>query len=185
MHAPKDGYFYVLDRATGEFISGKPFTHVNWTKGLDPRTHRPIEEPAANWAVKPTLIFPSPVGAHSWQPMSFDPKTNLVYIPVIDAPMVFVDTSKRRAGLIEGNFDLAFFFPEDYDPNELESLYGKLPSLAELSGGGETPKSRGLIRAYNPSTGKLVWERPTTAFGTAAYFPQPAISWSAEIPRAI
>ncbi len=161
MHAPKDGYFYVLDRATGEFISGKPFTHVNWTKGLDPRTHRPIEEPAANWAVKPTLIFPSPVGAHSWQPMSFDPKTNLVYIPVIDAPMVFVDTSKRRAGLIEGNFDLAFFFPEDYDPNELESLYGKLPSLAELSGGGETPKSRGLIRAYNPSTGKLVWERPT------------------------
>lgn len=75
--------------------------------------------------------------------------------------MVFVDTSKRRAGLIEGNFDLAFFFPEDYDPKDLESLFGKLPSLAELSGGGEMPRSRGLIRAYNPTSGKLVWERPT------------------------
>jgi quinohemoprotein ethanol dehydrogenase len=93
--------------------------------------------------------------------MSFDPKTNLVYIPVIDAPMVFVDTSKRRAGLIEGNFDLAFFFPEDYDPKDLESLYGKLPSLAQLSGGGQTPKSRGLIRAYDPITGKLIWEQQT------------------------
>jgi quinohemoprotein ethanol dehydrogenase len=161
MQASKNGYFYVLDRATGEFLSGKPFAYVNWTKGLDPKTHRPVKEPAADWARAPALIFPAAVGAHGWQPMSFDPKTGLVYIPVIDAAMVYVDTSKRRAGLIEGNFDLAFFFPEDYDPAELKSLYGPLPSLAELSRGGEPPKSRGLIRAFDPVSGRTVWEQQT------------------------
>ena len=161
MQASKNGYFYVLDRATGEFLSGKPFAYVNWTKGLDPKTHRPIKEPAADWARAPALLFPGAAGAHNWQPMSFSPKTGLVYIPVIDAAMVYVDTSKRRAGLIEGNFNLAFFFPEDYDPNDLASLYGPLPSLADLSPGGQPPKSRGLIRAYEPISGKVIWEQPT------------------------
>jgi quinohemoprotein ethanol dehydrogenase len=87
----------------------------------------------------------------------------LVYIPVIDAAMVYVDTSKRRMGLIEGNFDLAFFFPEDYAPKDLESLLGKLPSLESLSPGGKPPKSRGLIRAVEPMTGKVVWEKETNS----------------------
>ena len=163
MQASKDGYLYVLDRLTGEFLSGKPFAYVNWTKGLDPRTHRPIINPAADWAKKPTLVFPAAVGAHGWQPMSYSPKTGLVYIPVIDAAMVYVDTSKRRMGLIEGNFDLAFFFPEDYAPKDLESLLGKLPSLESLSPGGKPPKSRGLIRAVEPMTGKVVWEKETNS----------------------
>jgi quinohemoprotein ethanol dehydrogenase len=161
MQASKNGYLYVLDRATGEFLSGKPFAYVNWTKGLDPKTHRPIREPAADWAKAPALLFPAAVGAHGWQPMSFDPKSGLVYIPVIDAAMVYVDTSKRRAGLIEGNFDLAFFFPEDYDPKELDSLYGPLPSLESLSKGKPPPKSRGLIRAFEPTTGRIAWEQET------------------------
>jgi quinohemoprotein ethanol dehydrogenase len=161
MQASKNGFFYVLDRATGEFLSGTPFAHVNWTKGLDPKTHRPIREPAADWVRKPALIMPSALGAHSWQPMSYSPKTGLVYIPVTDAAMVYVDTSKRRAGLIEGNFDLAFFLPEDYDPKELDSLYGPLPPLSELTQGHEAPKSRGFIRAINPSTGKILWEQQT------------------------
>jgi quinohemoprotein ethanol dehydrogenase len=80
---------------------------------------------------------------------------------VIDAAMVYVDTSKRRAGLIEGNFNLAFFFPEDYLPRELESLYGPLPSLESLSPGGKPPKSRGLIRAIEPLSGRIVWEQQT------------------------
>jgi quinohemoprotein ethanol dehydrogenase len=161
MQASKNGYFYVLDRATGEFLSGKPFAHVTWTKGLDPNTHRPVPEPAADWARTPRLVQPSAFGAHNWQPMSYNANTGLVYIPVIDAAMVYVDTSKRRAGLIEGNFDLAFFFPEDYDPKNLDSLYGPLPSLAELSGSRSPPKSRGFIRAFDPISGKLIWEYPT------------------------
>jgi quinohemoprotein ethanol dehydrogenase len=161
MQASKNGFFYVLDRATGEFLSGKPFAYVNWTRGLDAKTHRPIKQPAADWDRAPALIFPAVFGAHGWQPMSYSPKSGLVYIPVFDAPMVFVDTSRRRAGLIEGNFDLAFFLPEDYEPGGLQSLLGKLPSLQALAAGGPRPQSRGLIRAIEPMTGKLRWERQT------------------------
>jgi quinohemoprotein ethanol dehydrogenase len=161
LQASKDGYLYVLERITGEFLSGKPFAYVTWAKGLDPKTHRPSVNPAADWGRAPALIYPAAVGAHGWQPMSFSPKTGLVYIPVIDAGMVYVDTSRRRAGLIEGNFDLAFFFPEDYDPKELESLFGKLPSLQSLSPGGKPPQSRGLIRAVQPLSGQVVWEQQT------------------------
>jgi len=161
MQASKNGFFYVLDRATGEFLSGKPFAYVNWTQGLDPKTHRPVRDPKADWVHAPALIYPAAVGAHGWQPDSFNPKTGLVYLPVIDAAMVYVDTSKRRAGFIEGNFNLAYFFPEDYDPNELNGLYGPLPSIQTLTADHKVPKSRGLIRAFNPISGKIVWEQTT------------------------
>jgi quinohemoprotein ethanol dehydrogenase len=161
MQASKDGFLYVLDRASGEFLSAHPFAYMNWTKGLDPKTHRPIKQPAADWDRSPALIYPSVFGAHGWQPMSFSPSTRLLYIPVFDSPMVFVDTSQRRAGLIEGNFDLAFFLPEYYEPKDLESLYGRLPSLQALASGAPRPQSRGLIRAVDPISGKLVWEKQT------------------------
>jgi quinohemoprotein ethanol dehydrogenase len=161
MQASKDGFFYVLDRATGEFLSAKPFAYMNWTKGLDPRTHRPIKQPAADWDKAPALIFPAVFGAHGWQPMSYSPKTGLVYIPVFDSPMIFVDTSHRRAGLIEGNFELAFFLPQDYEPKDLQSLFGKLPTLQALAAHGPRPQSRGLIRAIDPVSGKVAWERQT------------------------
>jgi len=161
MQANKNGFFYVLDRATGEFLSGRPFAVINWTKGLDPRTYRPIPSLAANWQISPKLVFPAAIGAHGWQPMSYSPQTGLVYIPVAEAPMVYVDTSDRRAGLMEGNFHLAFFFPEDYAPLALESLFGPLPSLQALSKDSPgTPRSRGYLRAFDPRTGKLAWEVP-------------------------
>ncbi|HEX8758025.1 MAG TPA: PQQ-dependent dehydrogenase, methanol/ethanol family [Steroidobacteraceae bacterium] len=163
MQASKDGFLYVLDRATGKFLSGNRFTYVNWTKGLDPVSHRPIGQPTLDWTDSPKLIWPGPIGAHNWQPMSFDPKSGLVYIPVIDAPMVYVDTAHRRAGLIQGNFDLAFFFPEDYSPKDLAGLYGPLPSLSELARGGPPPVSRGFIRAVEPVTGRIVWQKQTAS----------------------
>ena len=164
LQASKNGFLYVLDRATGEFLSGEPFAHVTWTKGLDPGSHRPISNPAADWKDEPKLIYPAATGAHGWQPMSFSAKTGLVYIPVIDAPMVYVNTEHRPAGLIEGNFDLAFFFPEDYDPKGLAGLLGKLPSLEALAHGAkETPRSRGVLRAVDPATGKVAWEHETSS----------------------
>jgi len=161
VQASKDGFLYVLDRATGEFLSGKPFTYVNWTRGLDPLTHRPIARPALDWTDAPALIWPGAIGAHNWQPMSFDPRTGLVYIPVIDSPMVYVNTARRRAGLIEGNFDLAFFLPADYLPKELADLFGPLPPLSDLARGGPPPLSRGFIRAIDPMTGRIRWQRQT------------------------
>lgn len=161
MQASKDGFLYVLDRATGEFLSGHRFTYVNWTRGLDPKTHEPIPQTALDWSRSPALIWPSPLGGHNWQPMSFDPRTGLVYIPVIDTPMIYVDTAHTRAGLIEGNFDLGFFLPQDYSPKDLASLYGPLPPLSELARGGPPPVSRGFIRAVEPMTGKIAWQRQT------------------------
>lgn len=164
MQASKDGFLYVLDRATGELLSGKQFTYINWTQGLDRKTHEPIPRPSLDWTHHPALVWPSPLGGHNWQPMSFDPKTGLVYIPVIDTPMVYVNTTHLRAGLIEGNFDLAFFLPKDYSPKDLASLYGPLPPLHDLARGGPPPVSRGYIRAIEPMTGKVVWQRQTASY---------------------
>ena len=82
MQAPKDGYFYVLDAATGELLSAKPFAPVNWSTGID-SNGRPIEAPNARDLEKGKQFVgePSPHGAHNWQPWSFNPETGLVYIP--------------------------------------------------------------------------------------------------------
>jgi mono/diheme cytochrome c family protein len=81
MQANKNGFFYVLDRQTGEFISGAPFVSgVTWASGLDPKNGRPIETAAAYDALKPVLVSPYPGGAHNWDPMAFNPATGLVYL---------------------------------------------------------------------------------------------------------
>jgi quinohemoprotein ethanol dehydrogenase len=80
MQANKNGFFYVLDRETGEFISGAPFvTGVTWATGLDPKTGRPIEAPGVA-EMKPVMVSPSPDGAHNWNPIAFSPTTGLVYM---------------------------------------------------------------------------------------------------------
>ncbi|RYE75139.1 MAG: PQQ-dependent dehydrogenase, methanol/ethanol family, partial [Myxococcales bacterium] len=87
MQAPKNGYFYVLDRATGEFLSGKPYVFTNWTTGLDAKG-RPTINPAATYEKAPALIFPTGAGGHNWPPMAFNPQTRLVYIPARESGMV-------------------------------------------------------------------------------------------------
>ncbi|MBK5003364.1 methanol/ethanol family [Pseudomonas sp. S31] len=84
MQAPKNGFFYVLDRATGELLSAKNIVPVNWAKGIDMKTGRPIldDEAAAYWKDgKRKLVTPAFWGAHDWHPMSYNPQTGLVYIP--------------------------------------------------------------------------------------------------------
>lgn len=164
LQASKNGFLYVLDRASGEFLSAFPYASVNWTRGLDPKTHRPIPSPAADWTGAPKILYPGATGAHNWQPMAFSPKTGLVYIPVIDMPMVYVNTEKRRAGLIEGNFNLAFFATEDYDPAGLAGLFGPLPPLSGFAQAAPGPMhSRGLVRAVDPAEGRTVWEQQTAS----------------------
>ena len=82
MQANKNGFYYVLDRVTGEFISGQPFATVTWAKGLDEKSGKPIvnEEARYNNSSKVT-VSPGPGGAHNWSPMSYNPNTGLVYIP--------------------------------------------------------------------------------------------------------
>ncbi len=83
MQAPKNGFFYVLDRRTGELISAEPYVPVSWATHVDPATGRPVERPESHWAERQVYVTPGPEGGHNWHPMSFDPRRGLVYIPTI------------------------------------------------------------------------------------------------------
>ena len=84
VQAPKNGFFYVLDRENGEFISARNFVPVNWTTGLDPKTGRPAFAAGIRYQEKPADVLPGPTGAHNWHPMAWSPRTGLVYIPALE-----------------------------------------------------------------------------------------------------
>lgn len=81
MHAPKNGFFFVLDRVNGQFISAQPWVTVNWASGFDPKTGKALVNPAARYGTTTVNITPGPGGGHVWPPWSFNPTTGLVYIP--------------------------------------------------------------------------------------------------------
>jgi len=81
MQAPKNGFFYVLDRKTGELLSADPWVTVNWASGVDLKTGRPRVNPEARYGTEAVSIMPGPGGGHVWPPWSFNPNTGLVYIP--------------------------------------------------------------------------------------------------------
>ncbi|HKS05563.1 MAG TPA: PQQ-dependent dehydrogenase, methanol/ethanol family [Gemmatimonadaceae bacterium] len=81
MQAPKNGFFYVIDRLTGEFISAEAYTPVSWATGIDRKTGRPIEAANARYGATGAWLAPATPGAHNWHPMSWNPNTGLVYIP--------------------------------------------------------------------------------------------------------
>ncbi|MEN8876569.1 MAG: PQQ-dependent dehydrogenase, methanol/ethanol family, partial [Hyphomonas sp.] len=88
MQAPKNGFFYVLDAESGEFISGDAFVPMNWAEGLD-ENGRPIEIADARYGAVPYEQLPGPLGAHNWHPMAFNPDLNLAYIPAQEIPQAY------------------------------------------------------------------------------------------------
>jgi PQQ-dependent dehydrogenase (methanol/ethanol family) len=89
VQAPKNGFFYVLDRETGELLSADPFVNITWATHVDPETGRPVEVEGARYRDGPELVIPAPYGAHNWHPMAFSPDTGLIYIPAQDLPFVY------------------------------------------------------------------------------------------------
>lgn len=81
LHAPKNGFFYVIDRHTGKMLSAEKFVDVNWAERIDVATGRPVENPDARYVDKPFLSSSGAAGAHSWFPMAYSPRTSLVYLP--------------------------------------------------------------------------------------------------------
>jgi quinohemoprotein ethanol dehydrogenase len=82
MQAPKNAFFYVIDRLTGELLSAKPYANLNWAKEIDLKTGRPVENPGVRYTgTQSVRMSPGPGGAHNWHPMSFNPALGLVYIP--------------------------------------------------------------------------------------------------------
>lgn len=167
MQANKNGFFYVLDRKTGQLLSAKPFAYVNWASGVDLKTGRPMMTAHADYYGAPQNIYPSAMGAHTWQPMSFDPVTRLVYIPTIDMANLLFDLAGNggRIKYINGVFTIGMITTDSsYDPVALKSLYGVLPSRDSLARErpGQHP-ARELIRAWDPVTQRTVWEHETAS----------------------
>lgn len=109
MQAPKNGFFYVIDRETGEFISAKPYVSVNWASGIDPKTGRPIENPETrvDKTGQPALVTPGALGGHNWHPMAFSPTEKLVYIPAFEAGMMYAPEANWKPDRARG-FNVGF-----------------------------------------------------------------------------
>ncbi|MGE0776340.1 MAG: PQQ-binding-like beta-propeller repeat protein, partial [Sphingomonadaceae bacterium] len=190
VQAPKNGFFYVLDRVTGELLSAEPFTKVNWATGIDMKTGRPIENPEARYdATSEFVQYPSGLGAHSWAPMAYSEKTGLVYIPAQMMGMTFKSNPdfKYRAGHMNAAVDTReLAFPDD--PKALaaikDSIYGELIAWDPIAqkarwsvkhryflNGGVLATGGGLVfqgvadgklLAYDAATGKELWSYTTT-----------------------
>ena len=132
MQAPKNGFFYVLDRTNGSLISAKPFTYINWSAGVDLKTGRPVETALARYSGNdPAPIVPGPLGAHSWQPMSFSPLVGLVYIPVNDVGFKYKTADNFQASTLAPNYGIdvvAAGMPQDPKIKKaiLDTVKGKL-----------------------------------------------------------
>jgi quinohemoprotein ethanol dehydrogenase len=111
MQAPKNGFLYVIDRETGKFISANNFVPVNWARGFDQNTGRPIENPAAriDQTGVPYNVTPGPLGAHNWHPMAYDPGNRLVFIPANETTFPYIPQPnwKKAAQGFNTGFDFA------------------------------------------------------------------------------
>ena len=93
LHAPKNGFFYVIDREDGSLISAAPFTQTTWATAIDPASGRPVEVPGARYDDGPAVVSPGPIGGHNWHAMSYNPVTGLAYFPAIHLSYRFSDES--------------------------------------------------------------------------------------------
>ncbi len=134
MQAPKNGFFYVLDRATGELISADPYVYVNWASHVDPVTGRPVETPHGDYRKGERYVFPSAAGGHNWQPMAFSPRTGLVYIPA------------REAGWV-------------YNLAEDKWFTWGVSDVEALSRGQSLPEIAGALIAWDPVRRRAAWRR--------------------------
>jgi PQQ-dependent dehydrogenase (methanol/ethanol family) len=93
MQANKNGFYYVIDRLTGAFISAEPFSYITWASGIDQETGRPITNPQAHYdrTGQPVQVSPGPGGAHNWSPMSWNPNTGLIYIPTSTSSSIVLE----------------------------------------------------------------------------------------------
>jgi quinohemoprotein ethanol dehydrogenase len=138
--ASKNGFFWVLDRITGEFISGAPFVKTTWALGLDAKG-RPIVNPAAYYDLDPISIFPTGGGAHNWSPMSYNPATGYVYISVSLSPFTYAATAELQPGTTG-------YSRGSGTPKLIDS-----PAIGPPSAEG----MRGAMQAWDPVNQKLAW----------------------------
>jgi len=181
MQAPKEGFFYVIDRETGTLISAKQYADtVTWAKAIDMKTGRPIENPDQRYAKGVSLVMPSNFGAHNWHPMSFSPKTGLVYIPAQETGGAFAKEENPK--IKPGAWNLAIDLNQFRALNRRNAGTGHLLAWdpvkqkpawrvqhAYLWNGGTVATAGNLVFqgtsdmrfvAYSADKGKKLWEVP-------------------------
>ena len=145
LHAPKNGFFYVIDRATGQLISAEPFAEVNWASKIDLKTGRPVEVPGSRYEDHSFQITPGPLGGHNWPPMSFNPNLGLVFIPTIHQRFRFDDSLT----------DLDNWQSPDWQaPSPTEGMG------VAFTNESDTDNVSGSLQAWDPVAQKQVWSVP-------------------------
>src|SRR5690606_31678448 len=156
MQAPKNGYFYVLDRETGEFLSAKPYVFTNWATGIDAEG-RPTINPEATYEHGSTVVFPTGAGGHNWPPMAFNPQAGLVYIPARESGMVMGPQPGEyewKPGRTNSAHHIAFsFFVDLMSPEErreYDAVIAARPGLPD-------PATREFLIAWDPVRQQERW----------------------------
>ncbi|MGX7894633.1 PQQ-dependent dehydrogenase, methanol/ethanol family [Tsuneonella sp. HG222] len=188
MQAPKNGFFYVLDRATGEFISAKAHVFQNWNEGFDAKG-RPITSEKVRYATDPVMVAPGPGGAHNWFPMAFSPRTGLAYFPAYQSAFAYAvqpgwkpqpmrsnsgwggftgEAAKKRAAVMEEANKLEKAMLTAWDPVKQQIAWqvplprhgngGVMVTAGDLVFEGTTKQT---FSAFDARTGKVLWEYPT------------------------
>lgn len=194
MQAPKNGFFYVLDAATGEYLSGDAFVPVNWATGLD-ANGRPIEVAAARYQKEPFLQTPGPLGGHNWHPMAYNPDLGLAYIPAQEIPQAYAEDPRfasRPTGWNTG-IDFSAGVPPIAPPEVAKmlraTLKGRLIAWDPVArkprwtvehenawNGGVLSTAGGLVfqgklagefAAYDAATGEKVWSHELKSGGAS------------------
>ncbi len=158
MQAPKNGFFYVLDRETGQLISADKYAPVTWASQVDMKTGRPVETAEANYSRETRLIVPAPFGAHNWHPMAFNPQTGLVYIPAMQPTGIYTLSEEFKK---TGNFPRRDMF---WNPGIDWNTWLNAATDLMTKIGGPLPPDRGYLKAWDPVQKKTVWEIEHPAF---------------------
>ena len=148
MQAPKNGFFYVLDRKTGELLRANNYVKTNWATHVDLKTGRPVLNPNKDYYEKAIWILPGTYGGHGWQAMSYDPKQKLVFIPTMEIAAVHrVKKTFEETGLYK-------MLPETVNTGTEFNLFDTVP---DMSDGDNIPPITGELIAFDPLTGETRW----------------------------
>ena len=146
MQAPKNGFFYVIDRSDGTLLRAHPYATVTWATHVDMETGRPVENPDTAYADAPQWILPGPGGGHNWQAMSWDAGRGLMYLGTHDLPFLYAMPEEyRETGVYKrrpGAWNTALEF-------------GRLNQMIEATE--NLPENKGYLIAFDPLTGQRVW----------------------------
>ena len=144
MQAPKNGFFYVIDRTDGTLLSANNYIPITWATHVDMETGRPVEVPGARYKDGTVaMVFPSYLGGHNWHPMSYNPETGLVYIPVLDFPAAYASAPE-------------FKYRPDGANLGTDGIIGGLPD-AQAERNAMRPLIRGRLLAWDPKTQSEAW----------------------------